>query len=95
MPLSLIHIFNWRFDSGLVAGSAPCYNPLSNNPNSACANTSTTLNGQPAVDLSSLTADEEFEAGLACAGVKATPTTPLPTPCPVSYTHLDVYKRQR
>jgi hypothetical protein len=73
--------FNWRFDSGLVAGSTPCYNPLSNNPNSACANTSTTLNGQPAVDLSSLTADEEFEAGLACAGVKATPTTPLPTPC--------------
>ena len=28
--------FNWRFDSGLVAGSVPCYNPLSNDPNSAC-----------------------------------------------------------
>jgi hypothetical protein len=76
--------FNWRFDSGLVAGSAPCYNPLSNDPNSACANTSTTLNGQPAVDLSSLTADEEFEAGLTCGGIKATPATPLPTPCPAS-----------
>ena len=73
--------FNWRFDSGLVAGSAPCYNPLSNNPNSACADTSTLLNGQPAVDLSSLTADEEFEAGLTCGSFKATPTTPLPTPC--------------
>src|ERR1700677_861623 len=76
--------FNWRFDSGLVAGSAPCYNPLSNDPNSACADTSTTLNGQPAVDLSGLTADEEFEAGLACDGIKATPTTALPSPCPAS-----------
>jgi hypothetical protein len=73
--------FNWRFDSGIVAGSAPCYNPLSNDPNSACATTSTTLNGLPAVDLSSLTADQEFEAGLRCGSLKATPTTPLPTPC--------------
>jgi hypothetical protein len=73
--------FNWRYDSGLVAGSAPCYNPLSNDPNSACADTSTTLNGQPAVDLSGLTADQEFEAGLTCGGIRATPTTPLPTPC--------------
>ena len=24
--------FNWRYDSGLVAGSVPCYNPLSNDP---------------------------------------------------------------
>ncbi len=75
---------NWRFDSGMVAGSAPCYNPLSNDPNSACADTSTLLNGQPAVDLSGLTADQEFEAGLTCGGIKATPTTPLPTPCPAS-----------
>ena len=76
--------FNWRFDSGLVAGSVPCYNPASNDPNTACGDTSTTLNGQPAVDLSGLTADEEFEAGLSCNGMKATPTTPLPTPCPAS-----------
>jgi hypothetical protein len=73
--------FNWRYDSGLVAGAAPCYNPLSNNPNTACADTSTTLNGQPAVNLSGLTADEQFEAGLTCGGIKATPTTPLPSPC--------------
>jgi hypothetical protein len=76
--------FNWRYDSGLVAGSAPCYNPLSNDPNSACANTSTTLDGQPAVDLSGLTADQQAEAGLTCEGIKATPTTPLPSPCPAS-----------
>jgi Carboxypeptidase regulatory-like domain/TonB-dependent Receptor Plug Domain len=76
--------FNWRFDSGMVAGSAPCYNPLSNDPNSACGPTSTLLNGQPAVDLSSLTADQEFEAGLTCGNIKASLTTPLPTPCPAS-----------
>jgi len=73
--------FNWRYDSGQVAGSAPCYNPLSNDPNSACADTSTLLNGQPAVNLGSLTADEEFQAGLTCGGVKATPGHPLPAVC--------------
>lgn len=31
--------------------------------------------------MSGLTADQEFEAGFACDGVRATPTTPLPTPC--------------
>jgi Carboxypeptidase regulatory-like domain len=73
--------FNWRFDSGLTAGSVPCYNPVSNDPNSACGPTSTTLNGQPAVILSGLTADEQAQAGLMCNGVKATPTSPLPAVC--------------
>jgi hypothetical protein len=48
--------FNWRFDSGLVAGSTPCYNIT--DPNSSCPNSSygpdglpATLNGQPAVAL--------------------------------------------
>lgn len=72
---------NWRFDAGEVAGAVPCYNPLSNDPNSACAATSTTIDGQPAVNLSGLDADEEFEAGLACDGVKATPGHPLPAAC--------------
>jgi hypothetical protein len=79
--------FNWRYDSGLVAGSVPCYNVT--DPNSLCnplnGGPSVTLpNGQPGIDLSGLTADQEFEAGLACDGVKATPTTPLPTPCAAS-----------
>ena len=72
---------NWRFDSGEVAGATPCYNPLSNDPNSACGPASTTLNGQPAVSLANLDADEEFEAGLECDGVKATPGHPLPAAC--------------
>jgi hypothetical protein len=76
--------FNWRYDSGMVAGSAPCYNPLSNDPNSACAPTSTLLNGQPAVILSGLTADEQFQAGLVCGTQKATPGNPLPAICPAS-----------
>jgi hypothetical protein len=73
--------FNWRYDSGLTAGSVPCYNTLANDPNSACAGTSTLLKGQPAVNLSGLTADEEFQAGLTCNGVRATPGNPLPAVC--------------
>jgi len=73
--------FNWRYDSGQVAGSAPCYNPLSNDPNSACNPTSTLLNGQPAVILSGLTADEQAQAGLMCGGQRATPGNPLPAVC--------------
>ena len=73
--------FNWRFDSGLTAGSVPCYNPLSNDPNSACEATSMLLNGQPAINLSALTADEEAQAGLICNGDKATPYNALPAAC--------------
>jgi hypothetical protein len=36
---------------------------------------STTLNGKPAINTSGLTPDEEFQAGLACDGVKATQTS--------------------
>jgi hypothetical protein len=63
--------FNWRYDSGLTAASAPCYNVT--DVNSDCQGISTTLNGQPAINLKGFTADEEFEAGLVCNGVKATP----------------------
>ncbi len=62
--------FNWRYDSGLVAGSTPCYNVI--DPNSTCAGTSILIGGQPGVDLSGLTADQEFQAGITCNGVAAT-----------------------
>lgn len=81
--------FNWRYDSGQVAGSTPCYNVL--DPNSRCANfsfnsngTPLTINGEPGVNLASLTADQQFQAGLACRGVSATPTSALPDICPAS-----------
>jgi Carboxypeptidase regulatory-like domain/TonB-dependent Receptor Plug Domain len=66
--------FNWRYDSGLVAGAVPCYNVT--DPNSGCGATSITLpNGQPGIDLSGLTPDQQFEAGLTCDGVRATPSS--------------------
>jgi hypothetical protein len=89
--------FNWRFDSGLVAGSTPCYGAT--DPNTPCGNSTTTLNGQPAIAMVDtnippgpatnnvplpLTADEEFQAGFACNGVKATPTQALPAVCPAN-----------
>jgi hypothetical protein len=76
--------FNWRYDSGQVSGSAPCYNPISNDPNSACDATSTMLNGQPAVDLRGLTADQQFQSGLMCNGMRATPGNRLPDICAAS-----------
>jgi hypothetical protein len=75
--------FNWRYDSGMVAGATPCYNLLT----ATCAGASTTLNGQPAINLINtisglpLTADQEFQAGFTCNGVHATPTQLLPSPC--------------
>jgi Carboxypeptidase regulatory-like domain/TonB-dependent Receptor Plug Domain len=56
--------FNWRYDSGLVAGAVPFAADANDN-----------------VDLSGLTADQEFQAGLSCNGVRATPTLALPSSC--------------
>jgi Carboxypeptidase regulatory-like domain len=69
---------NWRYDSGLVAGAVPCYNVT--DPNSLCnpinGGPSITLpSGHPGVDLSGLTADQQFQAGIVCDGVAATPTS--------------------
>ena len=77
--------FDWRYDSGLVAGATPCYGV---NPGNDCPQ-STTLNGQPAILMQDavgnpLSADLEFEAGFACNGVRATPTQALPSICPAS-----------
>jgi len=59
--------FNWRYDSGLVAGAVPVSD-----------------GGPVDLDASGLTADQEFQAGMFCGSVRATPTTPLPSPCPAS-----------
>ena len=68
--------FNWRYDSGLTAGSTPCYNATG--ANSSCTANSILVNGQPAIDLSGFTADEEFQSGLVCNGFKATPQQAIP-----------------
>jgi hypothetical protein len=74
--------FNWRYDSGLTAGSVPCYNNTGD-PNSPCG-ASALPDGTPAIDLSGLTADEQFQAGLICDGQKATPSLALPNLCPAN-----------
>jgi hypothetical protein len=81
--------FNWRYDSGLVAGNTPCYGTLGPPaaPYNDCPQSTTLPNGQPGIRMDDypgnpLTGDLEFEAGFTCNGVKATPTSPLPSVCP-------------
>ena len=60
--------FNWRYDSGLVAGPVPC----------AGGNCANGPNGTDSiVDASIITPDQQFQAGLSCNGAFATPTTPI------------------
>jgi hypothetical protein len=75
--------FNWRYDSGQVAGATPCYNTAT----VTCAGASTMLGGLPAVAMlntttgAPLSADQEFQAGFICNGMRATPTQALPSVC--------------
>jgi len=80
--------FNWRYDSGLVAGSTPCVATTA-----TCTFSTSTADGGSNPYIPSgyvamvtpanlpLTADQEFQAGFTCNGVGATPTHPLPTSC--------------
>jgi Carboxypeptidase regulatory-like domain/TonB-dependent Receptor Plug Domain len=60
--------WNWRYDSGLVAGAVPF----------------ATDNTTP-VDLSGLTNDQQFQAGITCNGVKATLTAGFQSCAPSQY----------
>ena len=60
--------WNWRYDSGLVAGAVPF------------ATDTTTP-----VDLTGLTYDQQFEAGITCNGVKATATSGFASCLPTQY----------
>jgi hypothetical protein len=69
--------FNWRYDSGLVAGPVPCAGGnCANGPNGT----------DTIVDVSGISPDQQFQAGLYCGTVHATPTSPIsPTGlCPAS-----------
>jgi hypothetical protein len=69
--------WNWRYDSGLVAGPVPCAGgDCPNGPNGT----------NSIVDASALTPDQQFQAGLFCGSVYATPTTPISpdSTCPAS-----------
>jgi hypothetical protein len=68
---------NWRYDSGMVAGQAPCAGgDCVNGPNGT----------DSIVDVSGLTTDQQYEAGLFCGSVHATVTTPISATglCPAS-----------
>src|SRR5205085_11067768 len=60
--------FNWRYDSGLVAGAVPCAGGNCNNG---------PLGDDTVVDASVISPNQQFQAGLLCGSVRATPTIPI------------------
>ncbi len=60
--------FNWRYDSGSVAGAVPF-----------------AINATTPVDLTGLSADQQFQGGLFCGSQRATLTTRLTTCAPSLY----------
>lgn len=71
--------FNWRYDSGLVAGSVTCFG-------GNCANGALGVNG--VVDASILSPDQQFQAGLFCGTSRALPPSagnPTGTPIASSF----------
>ena len=84
--------FNWRYDSGLVAGATPCLGATA-----TCSPTTSTLDGGANANIPSgyvalvntisgapLTADQEFQAGFFCGSQHASPTTLIGTSFPNS-----------
>jgi hypothetical protein len=90
--------FNWRYDSGLVSGAVPCYTALPLVTPTCSASTPIVDGGAAAgvptgvVALNNaitglpLTADQEFEAGLTCNGVRVVsgPFGAPATQCPAN-----------
>jgi hypothetical protein len=71
--------FNWRYDSGLVAGAAPCYGVNANND---CPQTDPATGGILMEDPfgNPLSAGQEFEAGFFCgSSFPAPPSAANPT----------------
>ncbi len=79
--------FNWRYDSGLVSGAVPCLADTV-----TCQYSSTSLADAQSAMIPAgyialmnnatglpLTADQEYQAGITCNGVAATPTIPVGT----------------
>jgi len=58
--------FNWRYDSGLVAGAVPFAD---------------VAGGVVDLAASGLTPDQQYQAGFFCNGLRATPTAGLPATC--------------
>lgn len=79
--------FNWRYDSGMVAGATPCIGTtLTCAPSTSTADGGTNPNipsGYVAlvntITGAALTADQEFQAGFFCGTQRPTPTTLIGT----------------
>ena len=79
--------FNWRYDSGLVSGAIPCF---ASTP--TCAVSTGTGVNDGLVLLNNgitglpLTADQQFQAGFTCNGVRTAPSPfgPAMTSCPAN-----------
>jgi hypothetical protein len=73
--------FNWRYDSGLVAGPVPCAGGnCANGPEGTSG-----FGGADIVDVSGISPDQQFQAGLFCGSVYAAPPGPSnPTGTPIS-----------
>ena len=86
--------FNWRYDSGLVAGATPCYGIESfNTCPGSLPGTSGGINGLDTISLVAsnvgsvpLSADQEFAAGFTCDGMHAKPPSAAnPAGVPISF----------
>jgi hypothetical protein len=69
--------FNWRYDSGLVAGAVPCVGVIVSSQNGLSCPGAITINGSSYVDLNHLTADQQMQAGLFCGTQRAALGSPL------------------
>jgi hypothetical protein len=76
--------FNWRYDSGLVAGATPCFASTATCFSSTGPNNTILLNNT--ITGLSLTADQQFQAGFTCGGVRTAPSPfgPAMTSCPAN-----------
>jgi len=79
--------FNWRYDSGLVSGAIPCYASTATctATTGTGANTGLVLLNNGITGLP-LTADQQFQAGFTCNGVRTAPSPfgPAMTSCPAN-----------
>ena len=76
--------FNWRYDSGLVAGATPCLADTATCTSSSGPNDTVLLNNT--ITGLPLTADQQYQGGFTCNGVRTAPSPfgPALTSCPAN-----------
>ena len=76
--------FNWRYDSGLVAGATPCYADTATCAATTGPNNTVLLNNT--ITGLPLTADQQYQAGFTCNGVRTAPSPfgPAMSSCPAN-----------